>query len=107
MGRLLHYDGSTFEVAVDGLGDCDSSVHLWGVEDVLYFRTSSVFGRVVAGEPEELQRWSCTDTQVTLRDMSGSAVDEVFMVMSDLERTQSNCGPFFVLWWDGDDLHRF
>lgn len=107
-GWLVHWDGAEWTHRPSG--SIDGIAQLWGSDGVLFFRSTSTFGRVVAGDPEILFSTQSTYTnQLTpntfLQSMWGSGPEEVFLSL-DRGGVQSSCVAE-LLFFDGANVRFF
>lgn len=106
-GWLVHWDGVAWTPRPSG--SLDGIAQLWGSEDVLFFRSSSTFGRVVGGEPEIL--FSTRNTHEGpgpfqfVTAMSGRSPEEVFLWVDG--GGADSCSSTTVHFFDGANVHAF
>ncbi len=101
-GQLAQFDGSAWQVIQTNAND--SINKLWGANGVLYYITSSEFGRWNGTQLEVLIPASAG---LQMRDLWGRSQNEVFLALSDHTFAQYKCGDKFLVWFDGTSFHQF
>jgi hypothetical protein len=110
---LYHYDGTSWSaVQWPASASCtyDSGIQtMWGADGVLYFSSQSRIGRVVNGQVETLAELGCDNPTypVYITSIWGRSRDEVFISLVDQSLPQQECGATFLLYYDGNEFHRF
>jgi hypothetical protein len=124
-GRLLHYNGSTWDHVTwpdmgDGTDECrtpgDGILGMWGRDGVLFFHTTrqlvmwdGVGFRVLGYWPGTYTPssggWYCRG-QVVIRAIWGNSVDELFLAVEESDVDTDLCEEY-IMWWDGSEFHWF
>jgi hypothetical protein len=96
-GRLLHYDvvqWRTYTLPVATIS------HVWGNAEGIYFAAPRAFGYLSRdGQAEVLLSWS--DPELTLEALHGHGND-VYLAFHDERHARTECGPIFVVHYDGE-----
>lgn len=109
---MQHYDGEwsvAHEVGwVDG-GHAPEDIRLWGTEDKLFYASANEFGMIDAeGEVQVIVDLEDDGLEgLQFEDLWGRSEDEVFLTYSASSLNEYACGGLGLLWYDGDELHRF
>jgi hypothetical protein len=84
---------------------------IWGSgsQDV-YFHTDTELAHWDGTKLETLANWSCTggmSSGVRIQGLWGNSSTEIFLTISDGLRFEAgNCGPEYVVFYDGTEFHR-
>jgi len=108
--QLVHFDGSTWQPHDTGV--LVGGIHqLWGDAGVVYFASSTEFGR-----------WNGADVEILLRPPAGTKLStfpgsfgrfwgrtarEVFLPLNDARYKSHTCSSAFILYFDGARFHPF
>lgn len=93
---------------VDG-GHAPEDIRLWGTEDKLFYASANEFGMIDAeGEVQVIVDLEDDGLEgLQFEDLWGRSEDEVFLTYSASSLNEYACGGLGLLWYDGDELHRF
>ncbi|MBN1654587.1 MAG: hypothetical protein JXA30_12525 [Deltaproteobacteria bacterium] len=86
---------------------------IWGSDGVVYFYTDSTIARIVDSEVEILASFPCPDYEYEYQEvpritsMWGNGPNEVFFTIVDESFPRRECGVTYVVWFDGNEFHRF
>jgi hypothetical protein len=125
-GTLHHYDGEGWtQVEWPDRGDDTSGCRrrglgiegMWGQGSTLFFHTRNQIVRWDGSRFTTLGYWPGIATSTTdfdegcydglhIFDIWGNAPDEVFIASRPSEPASGACSEY-LLWWDGEELHRF
>jgi hypothetical protein len=117
-GGLYHYDGTAWSRVEWEKPDCGQSMFageqsmifgMWGANGVLYFNTINAVVRVTGTTAEILTALDCNLAQsgsVGFTSIWGNSENEVFIGMIDQRQRYRDCGPTFLLYYDGSKFHQ-
>lgn len=103
-GQLLHFDGSVVELE---LSEFDAVHKPWGVDGAVYFISNQAFGRYSAAEGVEMIHLFDDVEWTSFQSIWGRSASEVFVSVHDQQLQPYECGGAVMLWFDGQQLHRF
>jgi hypothetical protein len=77
----------------------------WGREDILFIATSHQLTIWDGATFNVLGYWEGAGIQV--HGIWGNSPDEVFLAVHQPYSATGDCGPEYLLWWDGYEFHWF
>jgi hypothetical protein len=110
-GELMHYDGIAWEF-IDWpnlSGDEDAIIGMWGNTGQLFFHTSRQFVTYYEASFHSLGYWprGTGEEELNIRSIWGNSTEEVFLAVTHEGHESVDCGPEYLLWWDGSEFHWF
>ena len=107
-GLLRHFDGETWQ-EVDWPGRAEMGgehmAGMWGVDGNLFFHSFHCFVMMDQAVFTVLGNWR--DSGITINNIWGNSPTEVFLAVTDPAHESADCGPEYLLWWDGAAFHWF
>jgi hypothetical protein len=104
---LVFFNGVEWKTVFTSDSGCSTGIQgLWGDGDIVYFYTNTEFGVWESESIRILADFTC-DSGVKIKGLWGNSADELFILISDPEYQNSECGGFFTLYYDGKQFIQF
>jgi hypothetical protein len=109
-GGLFHYNGTDWTRVEWDAPDCGQPMifGMWGANGVLYFNTQTAVMRWNGTSVETLTELDCNQAmlgQLGFTTMWGNNENEVFIGLVDVRDHRTDCGPMYLLYYDGSKFH--
>jgi hypothetical protein len=107
-GTLRHYDGESWtQVDWPNMSESGSRsiLGMWGIDGTLFFHTEYQLTVWNGSGFTVLGYWE--NAGIFINAIWGNSPGEVFLAVSDPNHESSDCGPEYLLWWDGTNFHWF
>ena len=86
--------------------ETESQIHdMWGSDGELFFTTGRQLVRWDGESFETIGMW--LGTGLSINAIWGNSTDEVFLAVGESDVVTSDCGPVYLMWWDGSEFHWF
>ena len=105
--EILHYDGSDW-TSMDWPNseiDIRQVRALWGSEGILYIVTTHQLAMWDGSSFSVLGYWE--GSGIGIDEIWGNSPDEVFLAVIQPRTSSGDCGPEYLLMWDGHEFHWF